>query len=90
MPDARPFPSGMTRAIQGFPGFAQAPPFLIVDGFLLLQRDIDVCTAPTQIRAADALKAKFQALEVKVRVPLNVEGEVIHDELTSVVRAILK
>jgi hypothetical protein len=51
-----------------------------VDGFLLLQRDIDVCGAPTHIRAADALKAKFQYLEIKVRVPLDVEGVVIQDE----------
>jgi hypothetical protein len=41
---------------------------LDVDGFLLLQRDIDVC-ALTHIRAANASKAKFQDLEVKVRVP---------------------
>jgi hypothetical protein len=45
-----------------------------------LQRDIDVCAAPTQIRAADALKARFQDLEIKVRVPLDVEGVVFHDE----------
>jgi len=51
-----------------------------IDCFLLLQRDNDICSAFTNMRAADALKARFQDLEIKVRIPLDVTGVVVHDE----------
>jgi hypothetical protein len=36
---------------------------------------------PAKLRAADALKAKFQDLEIKVLVPLSLDGELIgHDD----------
>jgi hypothetical protein len=52
-----------------------------VERLLLSQIENRVCSLPAKLRAADALKVKVQDLEIKVLVPLSLDGELIgHDD----------